>query len=232
MKILAPVSRRVPVMDPAEYAAFYRDILGFELAGSNEGHFGPARLVFDAPDEGFFREVIFFQVDSVKEWRDAIQARGGKPSTPRRVNGIKMEVFEIRDPEENVLWFGESFDYPVPPVPPPQLQKALPELPCNNVAIAVQYYVHVLGFKINYEQHDIGVMYRDEVTILLIERTPKHTGIGSFEVYVENADTLYDEFLAKGANLLGPPVSQPWGLRTFQVLDCDGNRITFAQTFE
>jgi hypothetical protein len=26
--------------------------------------------------------------------------------------------------------------------------------------------------------------------------------------------------------------SHPWGLRDFRVLDLEGNRITFAQTFE
>jgi predicted enzyme related to lactoylglutathione lyase len=232
MKILAPVSRQVPIADPVQCAIFYRDILGFQLAGSNEGHFGPAKLIFEPLAEGALREVLFFQVDCVAEWRDAIVARGGQASLPRRVNGIKMEVFEIRDPSMNTLWFGESFDYPVTAMPPPQLQKALPELPCNNVAMAVKYYVDVLGFKIDHQQEDMCVMYRDEVTILLIERTPEHTGIGSFSVYIADADALHAELTEKGANVLGPPVSYPWGLRAFQVLDCEQNRITLAQTFE
>jgi len=136
VKIIAPVMRQVPIMDPAYCATFYRDILGFQLIGSKEGHFGPVRLVFEPPAEGFSHEVLFFQVDSVAEWRNAILALGGEPSSLSRVNGIKMEVFEIRDPEieMNTLWFGESFDYPVPAAPkPPQLQKALPELPCDDV---------------------------------------------------------------------------------------------------
>jgi uncharacterized glyoxalase superfamily protein PhnB len=90
----------------------------------------------------------------------------------------------------------------------------------------------VLGFKINYAQDDLGVMDRDRITVLLIARTPRHTGIGSFSVYVENADKLYAELQAKGANLQGEPVSRPWGLRDFRVLDLEGNRITFAQAFE
>ncbi len=75
-------------------------------------------------------------------------------------------------------------------------------------------------------------MYRDEVTVLLSARTPQHTGIGSFEVYIQDADALHAELTGSGANVLGPPVSHPWGLRDFQVLDCENNRITFAQTFE
>jgi len=43
---------------------------------------------------------------------------------------------------------------------------------------------------------------------------------------------LYEELLAKGAHIPAPPVSQPWGLREFHVMDPEGNVITFAQTFE
>jgi uncharacterized glyoxalase superfamily protein PhnB len=112
------------------------------------------------------------------------------------------------------------------------VRQALPELPFDNVAAGVTYYRNVLGFRTNYQQDDLGVMYRDAITILLIARTEAHKGIGSFEAYVSNADALYEELLPKGAKLLGPPVSYPWGLRAFRVIDLEGNRITFAQTFE
>jgi uncharacterized glyoxalase superfamily protein PhnB len=49
---------------------------------------------------------------------------------------------------------------------------------------------------------------------------------------VSDADALYEELLAKGARILGPPVSRPWGLRDFRAIDIEGNRITFAQRFE
>jgi uncharacterized glyoxalase superfamily protein PhnB len=90
----------------------------------------------------------------------------------------------------------------------------------------------VLGFRINYQQHDLGVMDRDDITVLLIARTERHTGIGSAYVYVANADTLYAELRAKGAKVQGEPVSHPWGLRDFRVLDLEGNWITFGQPFE
>jgi hypothetical protein len=95
----------------------------------------------------------------------------------------------------------------------------------------VGWYRDVLGFRINYQQHDLGVMDRDAITVLLIARTDQHKGIGSCEVYVSDVDALYEEFLAKGARVLGTPVSHPWGLRDFRI-DAEGNRITFAQTFE
>ena len=90
----------------------------------------------------------------------------------------------------------------------------------------------MLGFSINYAQADLGVIYRDNVTFLLVERSEAHSGIGSFTAYIKNADSLYDEFLSKGANIDAPPVSRPWGLRDFTVNDLYRNRVTFAQPFE
>jgi len=112
------------------------------------------------------------------------------------------------------------------------LQTIMPEMPLDDVAAGVNHYRDVLGFSINYQDPNIGVMDRDAVRVLLIARTEKHTGIGSCYVYVQYADSLHAELTAKGANVQGKPVSRPWGLREFEVLDPEGNRITFGQPFE
>jgi uncharacterized glyoxalase superfamily protein PhnB len=75
-------------------------------------------------------------------------------------------------------------------------------------------------------------MDRDQVTILLIARTAKHTGVGACYIYVRDADSLHAELTAKGANVQSEPVSQPWGLREFEVIDLEGNQIWFGQPFE
>jgi uncharacterized glyoxalase superfamily protein PhnB len=76
------------------------------------------------------------------------------------------------------------------------------------------------------------VMDRDEVRILLVARTGKHTDAASCYVYVRDADELHAELRSKGANVQEAPVSHPWGLRDFAVLDPEGNEITFGQPFE
>jgi catechol 2,3-dioxygenase-like lactoylglutathione lyase family enzyme len=236
--------RFIGVGDTARSVHFYRDVLGFEVheaSGTIEAVHGPARVRFGAQDYSPLdwenprppgSAILFFQTDDVQAMQAAIRARGGTPSELEKVNWIKMQMFEIRDPDGHTLWFGQSYNVVFPPPPPPLLSKALPELPFDDVAAAVAYYRDVLGFRVNYEQHDLGVMYRDEVTLLLIARTEPHAGIGSAYVYVEDADALHAELRAKGANLQGEPVSQPWGLREFCVLDLEGNRIRFGQPFE
>jgi uncharacterized glyoxalase superfamily protein PhnB len=112
------------------------------------------------------------------------------------------------------------------------LQKIMPEFPCDNVEAAVAHYRDVLGFTVNYAQHDIGVIDRDRVRLLLIARTERHRGIGSCYVYVQDADRLHAELTASGAKVVDAPVSRPWGLREFHVEDLEGNQITFGQPFE
>lgn len=238
-QISSPVARFLGVKDPGRSAAFFREVLGFEVneepAGA-EAVLGPARIAF-GKEERAGGAVLFLQTEDVAAAREAIRARGGAPSEIEQVNWIKMRMFEIRDPDGNVLWFGQSYhkeqDSPSRRGSQPDgLRQALPELPFDNVPAAITYYCDVLGFRVNYRQDDLGVMDRDAITVLLIARTERHKGIGSFEAYVADADALYVELSAKGARVSGPPVSHPWGLRDFQVLDPEDNRITFAQTFE
>ena len=107
-----------------------------------------------------------------------------------------------------------------------------PVLPLDNVAAGIAHYRDVLGFKINYAQDDLGVMDRDDVTLLLIQRSERYKGIGGAEFYIDNADALHAELRSKGANVQGEPVSHPWGIRDFRVLDPEGNELIFAETFE
>jgi len=233
--IVAPVMRFIDVADAARSSGFYRDVLGFEVrdqSGIVEAVCGPARIQFVNQDQPRRSTIVFFETGDVDAMHAAIRARGGTPSEPEKVNWIKMRMFEIRDPDGHALWFGQSYDKPDAHTPSPMMRKALPELPFNDVAAAVAYYRDVLGFRINYQQDDLGVMDRDEITMLLIARTERHTGIGSAYVYIENADALYAELKAKGANVQGEPVSYPWGLRDFEVLDLERNQIRFGQPFE
>ena len=112
------------------------------------------------------------------------------------------------------------------------LQKVMPEFPCDNVDAAIAHYRDVLGFSVNYAQHDIGVMDRDLVRLLLVARTKRYRGIGSCYIYVQDADRLHAELTAAGAKVVDAPVSRPWGLREFHVEDLEGNQITFGQPFE
>jgi catechol 2,3-dioxygenase-like lactoylglutathione lyase family enzyme len=250
-KVANPVMRFLATADVDRSVAFYRDVLNFNVTQHQHGFeatLGPARIEVGnrayPPNDYRFENpqppgstIAFLQSDDLEAMHTAMRARGASPSEVQKVNWIKMRMFEIRDPDGNVLWFGQSYhegqDSPSRrDAQPHGIRQALPELPFDDVAAAVTYYRGILGFRVNYQQHDLGVMDRDAVTILLIARTNQHKGIGSFGTYVSDVDALYTELLAKKAHILGEPVSHPWGLRNFSILDLEGNRITFSQTFE
>jgi len=241
-RIVSPVSRVLSVADLERGMAFYRDVLGFEAAAPAALVSGPARIELTteqtAPDStGEARPrgaaMLFFETDDVAGMRDAVVARGGAASTLEKINWIKMRVFQISDPDGHTLWFAQSYQGPERPKDPArQLLQSLPGLPLSDVARGVEYYQRVLGFHVNYVQHDLGVMYRDDVTVLLIQRAAEHTGVAFFEAYVRDADALHAELVGRGANVQGEPLSHPWGLRDLHVLDLEGNRMVFAQAFE
>ena len=250
MTIVAPVSRHLSVADIDRSLTFYRDVLGFHVRRTTVGDgvpaaaealSGPARIQFSTGDAAYDSTgdqrprgsaILFFETDDVAALRDAVLARGGKPSELEKANWIKMRVFVVRDPDGHALWFAQSFQEPELARAEPMLRQILPELPLANIATGIAHYRDVLGFAINYAQDDLGVMYRDAVTLLLVPKTERHKGIGSCYVYVRDADALHAELRAKGANVQGEPLSHPWGLRDFSVLDLEGNQITFGQPFE
>lgn len=243
-RIVCPVSRQLSVADVDQSIAFYRDVLGFEARRSPvvEVVSGPARIALttagtavDSTGDERPRgaAIVFLETDDVHAMRETVIARGGRASELEKVNWIKMRLFQIHDPDGHTLWFAQSFQEPDRPKDPlRQLMQMLPGLPLSDVARGVEYYQRVLGFHVNYVQSDLGVMDRDDVTVLLIQRKPEHSGVSFCEAYVRDADALYAELVGRGADVQGEPVSHPWGLRDFSVLDLEGNRITFAQPFE
>lgn len=251
--LTTPVGRFLAVADIPRSVAFYRDVLGFAVVSTRteaakeglpsdvELINGPARILIGAQSSavdstGDLRPrgtaMIFFETNDVAGMQELVRSRGGKTTELEKVNWIKYQVFQVQDPDGHTLWFGQSFQEPdLMAAPDRQLRLLLPELPVSDVSAAVAYYQKILGFKVNYAQDDLGVMDRDDVTLLLIPRTGNQS-VGSCYAYIRDADALHTELTARGADVQGRPVSRPWGLRDFSVLDLDGNRITFGQTFE
>jgi predicted enzyme related to lactoylglutathione lyase len=226
-RMTAPVSRALGAADIGRTVSFWRDVLGFEVryTGAGDGSVelvsGAARIRLGARDwaPDFSAEakppgsaIVFFVTDDVEGIHAAIQRRGGEPSHPENVNWMKMRVFEIRDPDGHVLWSGQSYHTDSPARPQRTITKAMPELPLDDVPAGVRHYRDVLGFTVNYQQEDLGVLDRDEARILLVAKTARHRGVGSAYFNVRDADALYAELVERGANLQGAPISQPWGL--------------------
>jgi uncharacterized glyoxalase superfamily protein PhnB len=73
---------------------------------------------------------------------------------------------------------------------------------------------------------------RGAVTIHLqaASQTKCPPGAASLSVFVGCADEIHRDLAARGARILKPPASYPYGMRDFDVLDPDGNRLVFGSS--
>ena len=132
MSVIAPMMAQLGVTDAARSLAFYRDVLSFEHTGGHEvaGHVcvatlrsGPAVLqvaehdgIADTPEQRHARHgtILFFECDDVVARHAAITTRGGSPTKLCVVDyWMRMKMFEIHDPDNHCLWFGQRTDEPV-----------------------------------------------------------------------------------------------------------------------
>ena len=140
--IVAPVMRHLGSADIPRTMAFYRDVVGFDVVGDKEIVYGPARLYFGDDDMDPYNTeckprgsaIVFFQTDDVAAMHAAIKRRGAAPTDLEKVNWIKMQMFQIQDPDGHTLWFGQSYEQENPGRTGPGVRRALPMLPLDNVA--------------------------------------------------------------------------------------------------
>jgi uncharacterized glyoxalase superfamily protein PhnB len=103
----------------------------------------------------------------------------------------------------------------------------------RDVLASVAHYRDVLGFRTEFaygEPTFYAGVERDGVVIHLqaaraSTRTP---GQSAMNVFVTDADALYQELRDKGARLVNEPTDRPYGMRDFNVHDVDGNELCFG----
>jgi len=109
------------------------------------------------------------------------------------------------------------------------MERAVPVLPADDLAIAKQFYVAGLGFQVRFEASEdgkSGIMGLERGTLWLTIDSPM-TGHGRnacASLLVDNADAYYQEWRER-VEIRRPPMNEYWGARTFGVTDPFGNTI-------
>jgi catechol 2,3-dioxygenase-like lactoylglutathione lyase family enzyme len=103
----------------------------------------------------------------------------------------------------------------------------------RDIAASVAHYRDVLGFAVTFQYGEptyYACLCRDEVSLhLLAARGPKRLpGHGGICIFVKDVDAVHAELAARGANVLKPPEDYAYGMRDFDVIDPDGNQLTFG----
>jgi len=71
---------------------------------------------------------------------------------------------------------------------------------------------------------------RDEVALHLLAsgKTKQLPGNGGVCVFVRDVDGIFAELTKRGAKVVKPPQDYDYGMRDFDVVDLDGNHLTFG----
>ena len=103
----------------------------------------------------------------------------------------------------------------------------------SDIAASLAYYRDVLGFQVTFEYGQplsYACLCRDEIAVHLLasSRTKRLPGHGAICVFVRDVDQIYAEVSGRGAKLLNQPEDRDYGMRDFDVVDADGNQLTFG----
>lgn len=102
-----------------------------------------------------------------------------------------------------------------------------PILVVANLDASVDYYVNVLGFKVDWRYGDtIASVSRDRCALFLSVDDQGHPGTWVW-IGVSDAAALFEELLVKGALIRQAPTNHGWALE-MQVQDLDGNVLRFG----
>jgi len=119
------------------------------------------------------------------------------------------------------------------PAQSPMIVGAATVFVVSNVGTSVEHYRDVLGFTVTF-QYGNPTFYvclcRDELALHLLaaHETKRLPGNGGICVFVTDVDAVHAELVARGANVVKPPQNYDYGMRDFDVVDLDGNQLTFG----
>ena len=101
-----------------------------------------------------------------------------------------------------------------------------PVLRVRSVAASLDYYVRVLGFKVDWQHPNFASVSRGRCHIFLSEGDQGHPG-GWVWIGVGDAEALCKEYEQSGAKIRNPPNNFAWAYE-MQVEDPDGNVLRFG----
>lgn len=108
-------------------------------------------------------------------------------------------------------------------------ERAVPVLPADDLRVAKTFYVEKLGFRVLFEATDDGKngllgVERGTIRITLDCPMSGHGRDACVSLEVKDANAYYDEWRER-VEIRRPPKNEPWGARTFDVIDPFGNTI-------
>ena len=111
-----------------------------------------------------------------------------------------------------------------------QFLGANPILPVISVIETTEFYKEKLGFDIDvlWESPPYGVVARDQTIIEFGEGRKEVAGSGVCVIFLANVGVVYEEYSAKGFDIVGDFADRDYGSRDFRVKDNNGNLLILS----
>jgi catechol 2,3-dioxygenase-like lactoylglutathione lyase family enzyme len=98
---------------------------------------------------------------------------------------------------------------------------------------SLAYYRDALGFQITFQYGEplfYACLCRDEVALHLLaaSETKRSPGQGGLCVFVKDVDAVHAELVERGAKVIKAPQDYAYGMRDFDLVDLDGNRLIYG----
>ena len=118
----------------------------------------------------------------------------------------------------------------------PRVNETRHILAVRDLRASTDFYMTRLGCRRDFGDESDGWSWlsRDEFRLGLGEcpdvQPAGELGDHSYFAYVsvEDVDAFYSDLLSRGAPLVSPPETKPWGMREFALRTPDGHRLTFG----
>jgi transcriptional regulator with XRE-family HTH domain len=111
-----------------------------------------------------------------------------------------------------------------------QFLGANPILPVASVVETAEFYKESLGFDIDvlWRSPPYGVVARDQAIIEFGEGRKEVAGTGVCMIFLANVNVVYEEYSAKGLDIIGELANRDYGSRDFRVKDNNGNLLILS----
>lgn len=126
-------------------------------------------------------------------------------------------------------------DEPMTTDPPTEVSSwlhVMARIPVSSMQRSIDYYQEALGLRLAWQTSDghLSAIASGAIEVLLLVpwqgdgAPPSHSAY----VYVEDPDSLFEEYQAAGGVVIEPVATRPSGMRDFTACDPDGHRFTLG----
>lgn len=113
---------------------------------------------------------------------------------------------------------------------------ATPVIHVTDLDRALDYYVKVLGFTVDFKLPAYAGLLLDDISIHISgpanQGMHKPPGTAHFCIDCDEVDKYFDAISQNGAFIVAPPEDRYYGVRDFAVNDHDGNTLVFGSALD